>query len=334
MSEGSKTGDAEIVRGEPQAPEPQAPVQTDDGIALVGRGGSEPKAPGGTPGGPSGAHTDERLIELWLHGKSATTRRAYEGDLAKLFDFTGGKPLELVTLSDLQEFSDRLGENVSPATHARTIAALKSLFSFAHDVGYLQFEVTKPLKVPSRKDDLAETILSVSEVHDVIAAARRHSKRDGTLLKLMYAAGLRSAEATALKWRNLTDRDDGRGQLTVFGKGGKTRNVLLPASIHREVSALRNGAVPDAPVFGSRKKGGHLDGSQVRRIVSRAGEEAGLEVEVSPHDLRHAHASHSADSGAPLHLVRATLGHSSIATTGRYLHARPNESSATYLGFS
>lgn len=289
------------------------------------------------PAGPSGAATDERLVELWLHSKSATTRKAYENDLAKLFDFTGGKPLASITLSDLQEFSDLLSEAVSPATHARTIAALKSLFSFAHDVGYLQFEVTKPLKVPPRKDTLAEKLLSQSEVHDMIAAAKRRSRRDGTMLKLMYAAGLRSAEATGLKWRDVTDRDEfgsGRGQLTVFGKGGKTRNVLLPVSVHREVSQLRNGATPDDPVFRSRKKGGHLDGSQIRRIVSRAGKDAGLEVEVSPHDLRHAHASHSSDSGAPLHLVRTTLGHSSIATTGRYLHARPNESSATYLGFS
>jgi integrase/recombinase XerD len=293
------------------------------------------------PNNTSGATTDERLIGLWLHGKSLTTRKAYEGDLAKLFDFTAGKPLSSVTLSDLQEFSDLLEEAVAPATRARTIAALKSLFSFAHDVGYLQFEVTKPLKVPPRKDDLAEKLLSQSEVHDMIAAAKRHSKRDGTMLKLMYAAGLRSAEVTGLKWRDVTDRDEigssqgqGRGQITVFGKGGKTRNVLLPVSIHREVSQLRQGAPPEAPVFRSRKKGGHLDGSQIRRIVARAGKDAGLEVEVSPHDLRHAHASHSSDSGAPLHLVRATLGHSSIATTGRYLHARPTESSATYLGFS
>ena len=121
----------------------------------------------------------------------------------------------------------------------------------------------------------------------------------------------------------------------MFGKGGKTRNVLLPVSIHREVFAGPAGSGHlKSPYSASRKKGGHLDGSQVRRIVARAGKDAGLEVEVSPHDLRHAHASHSSDSGAPLHLVRATLGHSSIATTGRYLHARPNESSATYLGFS
>jgi hypothetical protein len=79
-------------------------------------------------------------------------------------------------------------------------------------------------------------------------------------------------------------------------------------------------------------KGGHLDPSQVHRIVKAAAARAGLSDEVSAHSLRHAHASHSLDRGAPIHLVQATLGHASVATTGRYLHARPTDSSARYLG--
>ena len=47
--------------------------------------------------------------------------------------------------------------------------------------------------------------------------------------------------------------------------------------------------------------------------------------------MRHAHASHNLDRGTPIHLVQATLGHSSVAVTGRYLHARPGDSSARYL---
>jgi site-specific recombinase XerD len=47
--------------------------------------------------------------------------------------------------------------------------------------------------------------------------------------------------------------------------------------------------------------------------------------------MRHAHGSHALGRGAPIHLVQATLGHSSIATTGKYLHARPKESSSKFL---
>ena len=71
--------------------------------------------------------------------------------------------------------------------------------------------------------------------------------------------------------------------------------------------------------------------SQVRRIVYAAAKKAGLAQKVSPHWMRHAHASHALDRSAPIHLVQATLGHASVSTTGRYLHARPSESSSFYL---
>ena len=83
-------------------------------------------------------------------------------------------------------------------------------------------------------------------------------------------------------------------------------------------------------MFRSRR-GGHLHPSQLLRIVRRAAKRAGITKAVSPHWLRHGHASHALDRGAPIHLVQATLGHASVATTGRYLHARPSESSSTYL---
>jgi integrase/recombinase XerD len=65
--------------------------------------------------------------------------------------------------------------------------------------------------------------------------------------------------------------------------------------------------------------------------VGAAAQRAGFEGKVSPHWLRHAHATHALERGAPIHLVQATLGHTSVATTGRYLHARPTDSSARYL---
>jgi integrase/recombinase XerD len=66
----------------------------------------------------------------------------------------------------------------------------------------------------------------------------------------------------------------------------------------------------------------------VRRAAKRA--ELEVKTKVSPHWLRHAHATHALERGAPIHLVQATLGHASVATTGRYLHARPTDSSARY----
>jgi integrase/recombinase XerD len=151
------------------------------------------------------------------------------------------------------------------------------------------------------------------------------------MLKLLYAGGLRVSELCGLRWRDLQARSEAEGQINVYGKGGKTRVVLLPVTIWKELVSLREAAGFNDPVFRSQK-GGHLHPSQVMRIVRAAAHRAGIDANVSPHWLRHAHASHSLDRGAPIHLVQATLGHASIATTGRYLHARPQDSSARYLG--
>ena len=287
-------------------------------------------------GGPSGAGTDARLVELWLFGKSEKTKDAYLADYGKLALFLGGKPLRSVTLSDLQEFADDVSV-LGDAYRARVLAAVKSLFSFGHQTGYLPFDVGRAVKIPPRRDALAERILSHDEVVDVISAAKKG--RDRTLLRSLYIGGLRVEEAVSLVAEDLVAREEsGGGQLTLFGKGRKTRRVLLPGGLFSELSSLSL-PEPKAPLFRSRKRaadGGPrpITARQAERIVKQAARDAGLKnaADVSPHWLRHAHASHAMDRGAKIHLVRETLGHASVATTGRYLHARPDESSALFLG--
>jgi integrase/recombinase XerD len=215
-------------------------------------------------------------------------------------------------------------EDLAPSSRARTLAAIKSLLAFGQRTGYLPLNVGAALKLSARKDTLAERILSETQVQRLIALER--NQRNRVLLLLLYRSGPRVSELCALRWRDLQPRDD-RGEVTAFGKGGKTRVVLLPASVWRELEGLARGPA-DEPVFRSRR-GGHLDPSAVLRIVRHAARTAGLAEDVSPHWLRHAHATHALERQAPIHLVAATLGHSSVATTGRYLHARPADSSSS-----
>ncbi len=271
---------------------------------------------------PRQADTDDQVIALWLHGRGRHTRRAYQREIDRFLAFTG-ETLHRTTMGDVQAFTDSL--DLAPASLARALAAIKSLLTFAHErIGYLPFNVGAPVKVPVKKNTLAERILPEETVLKMLAL--EPSPRNRALLRLLYAAGLRVSELVALTWADMQEREDG-GQVTVFGKGGKTRAVLLSEATWRVLVALRTG---DGPVFQSRK-GGALDPSMVLRIVRAAAERAGVDGKVSPHWLRHAHASHALDRGAPIHLVQATLGHSSVETTGRYLHARPTDSSSRYL---
>jgi integrase/recombinase XerD len=273
------------------------------------------------------AQTDEQLIALWLHGRAKGTQIAYAATIEEWFGFVA-KPLNAITLGDVQSFADLLEQQaLRPATRQRKLASVKSLISFAHKLGYLPFDVARPLHLPAAKETLTERILDEGEVQKMLALEVH--PRNHVLLVLLYAAGLRVSEACGLKWRDLQIRSEG-GQINVLGKGSKTRTILLPASVWNLLLALRCESADDRPVFQSRKRG-HLRPMQVWRIVVKAARRAGLTKAVSCHWLRHAHASHALDRGAPISLVQRTLGHSTVATTGKYLHARPTDSSSKYL---
>lgn len=267
-----------------------------------------------------------QLIALWLHGRSTHTRRAYAADAARFLAYVG-KPLPAVTLGDLQAYADSFGD-AAPSTRVRRLSAVKSLLAFGHRLGLLPVDAGAPLRLPPVKNTLAERIIDEPSVHRLIAL--EPNARNRTILRLLYVAGLRVSELCGLRWRDLQERPPA-GQVTVFGKGAKTRFVLLTPGLWRELGELRGDAGTGDSVFASRKRGGHLDPRQVERIVRMAARRAGVAGDVSPHWLRHAHASHALDRGAPIHLVQQTLGHASVATTGRYLHARPSESSGQYL---
>jgi integrase/recombinase XerD len=177
-------------------------------------------------------------------------------------------------------------------------------------------------------DSLSERILPEAAVHRMIALAK--NRRDQMLLRVLYGSGVRVSEICPLKWSNAQQNGES-GQLTVLGKGSKVRSIVLPVSLWNDLIEFRGGANDDEPIFVSRKHRGVLNRSQVFRIVKAAAKKARVKAPVSPHWFRHCHASHALDRGAALNLVQVTLAHASLSTTGRYLHARPNDSSARYL---
>lgn len=212
------------------------------------------------------AESDEQLIGLWLHGRPKLTQRAYRGEVDRAVKKLN-KSLRSVTLGDLQGFADHLEEaGLKPSSVHRAISAIKSLFAFGFRLGYFPFDVAAPLKVQGFRDQLAERILSEAEVEKITSL--EPNPRNRAILRTFYAGGFRVSELCSLKWRHLQERGEA-GQITVFGKGAKTRTVLIPKSVWDDLQFLYENAHPDAPVFRSRKKG-HLNASQVWRIVVKA----------------------------------------------------------------
>ena len=272
--------------------------------------------------------TDPELIALWLQGKSFNSQDAYRRDIAYFQAFVEHRPLIRVRMEDVAAFAQAMQQQGYAASSIRRrLYAVKSLLSFGQKLGYLLVNVGKPVELPKERDTLAERILSSAEILKLIASGT--SRRNQLMLRFLYETGCRVSEMCQLKWKNLKPRGES-GQVSLWGKGSKTRQVLLTHELWQELQVFRGLAKANDPVFPS-KSGKHLAPANVREVVTKAASRAGISEKVSPHWLRHAHASHALERGAPIHLVQATLGHATLATTGRYLHAMPSDSSARYL---
>ena len=141
--------------------------------------------------------SNTELISLWLHGKSANTVDGYRRYAERFFISVGNKPLKDVTLMDFQLWEVSLKSSDNSKRVA--VGAIKSLFSFAKELGVISSNLGILVKSPTAKNRLAERILTEEEVKSVIGKAT--NPRDRVIIRLLYYAGLRVSELCALKWR-------------------------------------------------------------------------------------------------------------------------------------
>ena len=265
------------------------------------------------------ATTDAEVLSLWLQGKSPTTLTSYHCHVKQFLEFTG-QPLSEITLDDLTLWVNRLKLTYQPVTVQNKILTVKSLFSFAVKIGYLTVNVGSYLKAPKVKASLSERILTPQECHKIIEAAS--NERDCCLLSLMYGCGLRVSEVCGLTWGDLRE-----GKATIFGKGGKTRIVIVPESIWSQLMALPK---TTEAVFVSYR-GKPLERTYIHKMIKKCCQKAGVSEKASSHWLRHSHASHALERGCNLRLLRESLGHSKLETTEKYLHLNPDEGSSQFI---
>jgi integrase/recombinase XerD len=184
--------------------------------------------------------------------------------------------------------------------------------------------------IPSNKGlKLPAEPLTPVEVKQLIQACSKRAVtgiRNRALIVVLYRAGLRISEALALMPKDL---DAANSTIRVLhGKGDKARLVGLDAGawaivqlwLDRRAAAGINGR---SPVF-CTLKGKPVKPAYVRTLLPRLARRAGIEKRVHAHGLRHTFAYELANEGTPLHVVQLQLGHSSVATTDRYIrHLNP-----------
>ena len=272
------------------------------------------------------ASTDKEFIRLWISQKAKTTQKTYISISRQFLSFAG-KELEEIMLEDillwLESFQLR---QASQNTINNKLGAIKSLFSFGVKTGYLSANPASMVKTPKPKDALNERILLDTEVKDLINAAS--TERDRLILILLYILGLRISELVGLNWSDFKPTDEAIA-VTIFGKGHKTRTLLITRTLWSELMQLPRSDKTEA-VFLSRF-GNRLDRHAIHRLIKKAVEKAGINPHTSAHWLRHAHACHSLNNGAGIDLLMKSLGHSSLAVTSRYLHVQPSECTSKFI---
>ncbi len=266
---------------------------------------------------------------------AAKTLKAYRTDMAGFLLFLSdhlGQPPGRAALADLgpRDFrawlAGRAADGLAPASTARALSAVRSLFAWLDRQGHLHNPAVRRVRTPKRPAALPkpltepEALEAVDAIGD-LAAEPWVAQRDVALLTLLYGCGLRMEEALNL---DRAERPKGR-VLRVLGKGRKEREVPLldgvVQAIDRYLALCPFADDPREPAGGPLfvgVRGKRLQSGVVRKTVQRLRAALGLPDHATPHALRHSFATHLLSAGGDLRAIQELLGHASLSTTQRY----------------
>ncbi|HEV7742096.1 MAG TPA: site-specific tyrosine recombinase XerD [Pseudolysinimonas sp.] len=279
---------------------------------------------------PAGADLPRQLDRYLRHvaiekGRSANTVAAYRRDLGALLD--AGTALEPVALASYVRSLRERPQPLAASSIARTISSIRGFTGFLVDEGLLETDPAVDLVAPKQPARLPKA-LTIEQVEALLAATDGDEPadlRDKALIELLYATGARISEAVGLNVDDLLGETGTAEVVRLFGKGGKQR--IVPVGSYAR-AALDAYLVRSRPVLSARGRATPalflgLRGSRLSRqnawlLMRAAAERAKLDVELSPHSMRHSFATHLLQGGADVRVVQELLGHASVATTQIY----------------
>jgi len=269
---------------------------------------------------------------------SENTLKAYERDLSAFLDFVTEfwqldfREVDRHLIRDYLAALRRRGYKSSSA--AQQLAALRSFYQYLTQFGHIKSNPTLAVKVPKQEKRLPQ-VLSVGEAHVLLESIDPSTPlglRDRAVFELLYAAGIRLSELTALD----VDKVDLKFQyVRVFGKGHKERIVPIGEYAVEALSAyLKDGrpqlAKPDETALFVNYRGERLSQRGVQYLLDKHIEKTAIAKNISPHSLRHSFATHLLDAGADLRVVQELLGHVSLSTTQVYTRISQSKLKSVY----
>lgn len=279
-----------------------------------------------------GQPLDQNPALVYLSGLGASSQCTMGEALATVARMLSGLPgARLVDLDwaairfqHLQLLRGQLATHYSIATTNRILCAIRGTLRAAWQLGLMSAEdyqraaAVKGVSGETLPAGRSITAGELSALLDACAADQSTGGvRDGAIIALAYACGLRRAEISAL---DLEDYNLDEDSLKVIGKGRKERLVYPEAGTQAALAdwlTLR-GSDP-GPLFWSRRldRGKRLSPQAIYHLIERRAKEAGVS-DISPHDLRRSFVSDLLSAGADLSTVQKMAGHADISTTAGY----------------
>jgi integrase/recombinase XerD len=265
----------------------------------------------------------QRMIEeLQVRNLSPHTQTAYIQQISRFSRYFAKSPDQLGP-DEIRAYQIYLTNErkLSPASIQIAVCALCFFYKVTLKRDWSFEDVLPRPKKPQR----LPIVLSPEEVVHFLSCVE--SRKHRVILTTCYAAGLRISEAVGLKPAAI---DSQRMVIRVEqGKSQKDRYVMLSPKLLEILRGYWRWAHPKEWLF----PGGHPDQPMVRATVEAACQKAhrltGLSKPVTPHSLRHAFAVHLLESGSDVRTIQLLLGHSSLATTARYLRIATSKVCAT-----
>ena len=259
-------------------------------------------------------------------------RSDIEGFVSYCADKKGVKPdevgLDILDPRPVREYLAHLQERgMKRSTMARKIAALRSFGKYLYSSQVTGINPVGTVSTP-KKDKRLPRFLYPQEIEALLASPDPRDvlgSRDLAILELLYATGMRVGELVGL---DLPDFDAEEKLVRVMGKGNKER--IIPVG-RRAVEAVNRYLATSRRVLASRQPasetaiflnryGRRLSARGVRVILDRYVKATALQLNTSPHTLRHTFATHLLNGGADLRSVQELLGHARLSTTQVYTH--------------
>ncbi|MFL2700222.1 MAG: site-specific tyrosine recombinase XerD [Gammaproteobacteria bacterium] len=261
-------------------------------------------------------------------GLSKNTVNAYKSDILDAFKWALDNykiSLKKIKSHEIEQYIAFLfNQELKSNTVNRKISSLKAFFIYLYKRGLIEDNPVGDIQTPKQEKKLPISI-SENDVEILLNAPKEDSfigSRDKAMLELLYATGIRVSELINLKF---SDIDLSRSIIKVLGKGSKERLVPFGESaneylrIYFEMRVERNINRSIQNIF-VNTRGIKISREAFWHRIKIYSKEIPSNINISPHTLRHAFATHLLNRGADLRSVQLLLGHSDLSTTQIYTH--------------